>query len=941
MTSAELNDVIEFGPFRLRTQNRTLYCGAEEVQLGGRATDVLCTLARSKGELVTKEQLFNAAWPGIFVHEANLKVTVASLRRALREYSPLHEYIRTVVGRGYWLCQPSAEAVRGDADIRVVTHAQLPELGTVIGRDVEISELRETVAVNRLTTVVGAGGIGKTTVAVAAAQLFDDEEGGSIAFVDLSRVAGEEFVASSLAAALGINSGANDRLHAIASILAKRKTLLLLDTCEHVLNAVAHVCDIVLANTEDVRILATSRATLRSRREKVIRLSPLRVPPPEHTYTVEQVLQYSAPQLLVERAREKGGYLMEDMDAPAITEICRRLDGSPLALELISSRLPGRSAAIVLAELEDRFNTVIGERHKRPIRQRTLLATLEWSYALLTREEAAVLRAISIFVAYFDTDSIVRVVAHLSRDPIDIFDAVAGLRAKSMLVVEQISGELRYRLLDSTRAFAADLLERSGELPKVSENHARLMLEIFSRANIERATLPSRKWHTTYLGHADDLRKATDWALHRHGDPLLGVQLAAAGLPLWHELSLSEEARENCERALAEFARIGCKDAGLKLKLVVGLADVSSYLSADPGKAIKVFETAIELARETGDTAAECRALGALARYQLLPGRGMVALESLADMKRVAIRSNNTSALWEHEHLLVEWEIIRCEYPAAIARLEKLRAELQVHSEGGGSRFDLDPRIRTEAILGALYWLGTGKPGTGLAHIKDVAHEALEVRHGWTLIYCYTHGVLFVLLECQDYAKARYYADQLKSTIYRHGMPAWIPVANCYSEAIDTLSGARQSPDALLAAFDGLRSGLPQIGRHIYYAHLIKALLAIGCVEQALRILEHLFNVGPQRSVLPELLRFRAATERARGRDSDAIATLRESLRLAEQNGARAWTLRSSYDLATVLKDHGQMEQAREVLAPVYNQFTNGFDTGDLMNASALLAEIG
>src|SRR5215510_8272170 len=269
MAPVEPDEVVDFGPFRLRPRHRQLLFGTEEVHLGGRAMDVLLALAHEKGELVAKEHLFEAAWLHVSVHESNLKVTVAYLRRALRECAPSHEYITTVVGRGYCLrTDLRPEDSRGDAGRPVIAAPRLPELGTVIGRDVVIAELRDTLAHNRLTTIVGAGGIGKTTVAVAVAQLFEDEGGGSVTFVDLARVASEEFVTSSLAAALGVSSDSNDSLHAVVSILAQRKAVLLLDTCEHVLNVVAHICDVLLAKGPDIRILATSRQVLRARHEK-------------------------------------------------------------------------------------------------------------------------------------------------------------------------------------------------------------------------------------------------------------------------------------------------------------------------------------------------------------------------------------------------------------------------------------------------------------------------------------------------------------------------------------------------------------------------------------------------------------------------------------------------------------------------------------------------
>lgn len=939
MSPADSNESVDFGPFRLYTRRRQLFCGKDEVHLGGRATDVLLALVRKRGELVTKEELFAAVWPDIVVHESNLKVTVASLRRALRRYSK-RDFIATVVGRGYRLSGDVLPENAEGCPPPVVAGIPLPELGTVIGRDAEIAKVREGLAVHRLTTIVGAGGLGKTTVALAVAKLFQDH-GGSVTFVDFARVASGEFVASSVAAALGISSDREDRLEAIANILARRQTLLLFDTCEHVLNAVAHVCDFLLAKTPDVRILATSRQVLRAQGEQVVWLAPLEVPPPDHADTAEDVLRYSAAQFLAARALESSGYRIEDRSAGAIAEICRRLDGAPLAIELVSSRMAGRSAEMVLEELDDRFRILKRDGPGGPERQRTLLLTLEWSYALLTEDEAAVLRALSIFAGSFDTDSAVHVVAHHGKAPVATFDAVAGLRAKSMLSVDQTSGELRYRLLDSTRAFAADLLSRHGELPAVSASHARLQLAILRRAGAEHATTPARVWHARYGGQADDLRKAVDWALFDRGDPLLGIQLVAAGLPLWHELSLGDESRRNCERALAAFDSMGCADSALKLKLVVGLATVNTYLSADPGKTVALFQTAIQLAREAADPGAECRALGALATYQMLPGDETALTETLQSMRHAAVRANDRSALWEYEQLCAVLEVHRCQFSASHSRLETLRGQMRDHVEGAVPRFHVHQKTNIDVQLSALYWL-MGKPGQAIVAIENAARQAMEIGHGVTLIHSLSRGIIFILCECHDYARAGLYAELLRNTVYRHGMPAWIPVADCYCEAIAAHSGVRRS-ERLRAAFDDLRRASPQIAHHSYFATLANAMIAIGQVEDAVRVVDHAFQTEPGRWrwALPEFLRLRAATERAFGRDDAAEDTLRESLRIAADIGCLAWKLRSAHDLAVLLKDRGSAAEARRVLAPVYDQFTDGFNSGDLRNCRRLLEQLG
>jgi len=509
-----------------------------------------------------------------------------------------------------------------------------------------------------------------------------------------------------------------------------------------------------------------------------------------------------------------------------------------------------------------------------------------------------------------------------------------------MLSVDQTSGELRYRLLDSTRAYAGGLLDSHGELNAVSASHARLQLEILTRAGAEHATMPARKWHATYGGQADDLRKALDWTLHRSNDSLLGIRLAAAGLPLWRELSLAEESRRNCQRALAEFDRISCTDTPLKLRLIVGLATSNTYLSADPEETIALFEVAILLARETGDASAECGALGALATYKLLPGHQSTVPETLRAMRRAALGANDRSALWEQEQLCAVLEALLCDFQASLSRLERLQAEMRNHPEGAVPRFLIHQKTDVAVQLAARLWL-MGKPGRAVHAIEEAAQEAIAVGHGLTLIHCLSRGIIFVMNECHHYSKARSYTETLKRAIDRHGMAAWIPIADCYSKAIDALSGDVSAPEGLRVARDNLQQAPVQIRNPTYFATLAKAMIAIGQADDAARTIDHVLQVDPQRWVLPELLRLRAATERAWGHDGDAEATLRESLRVADEVGLLSWKLRSALDLAVLLKGQGASAEARQILAPVYDQFTDGFSSGDLRHSRRLLKQLG
>ena len=934
-----------FGPFVLIPEQQLLLNLGTPVRVGGRALDILMVLVSRAGELVSKRELLSLVWQNTVVEDSNLKVNMATLRRALGEEPDAPQFIATVVGRGYRFIAPVRPAELPSAQAaapRARDHSLPSTTARIVGRVDVIKRIRQALGKSRLVSIVGPGGIGKTTVALAVAEHIGDEEDIAPTFVDLARVASEEFVSASLLAALGINSGGDDSLQAIASILAKRRALLVFDTCEHVPSSVAAICKVVLEKTEHVRVLATSRQVLHVRGEHVEWLDPLEVPPFNEAVTASEVLRFSAPQLLAERALEKTGHRLQDSEACAVAEICRRLDGSPLAIELVAFRFAGRSADAVLKELDDRFRTLRRYSTSAPLRQQTMLSTLEWSYALLTGIEATVLRSLSIFAGSFDTDAAFGVVAPLGLPMVDTFSAISGLQAKSMLSLDQRSGELRYRLLDTTRAFASNLLDDDpSELASVSESHARLQLATLTRASASHASTSPRGLRKPLGSLVDDLRKALDWALYRAGKPMLGIELVAAGLPLWHELSLGEESRRNCERAIIEFDRIGCTDTALKLKLTIGLGSAHSTQSdANLERTIKVLKTAVQLARETGNARAEYRVLSALATYQVLPDYQSQVPATLLAMREAAIRTKDRSALWEQELRVAEWNSLSCQIHQGIERLKKLRAEMRTGSDDARADFhEAYQRTKVDVHLASLLWLA-GYPGEATLLAEEAASAAMTIPHGSTLAYCLAHGIIWTMNESHLYEEARFYADLLKSTVYRHGMAAWIPIANCYCEAITALSGSGSNPEALRAAFDELRNGMMHLGHHSYHATLIKAMIAIGQIDDAARSVDVVMRAGAQRWLLPEFLRLRASTERAYGRTGDAKASLMEAVRVAGENECLGWKLRSALDLATLLNDEGRPGEARRWLAPVYAAFGAGDSTADLRQSRNLLAAL-
>ncbi|MEJ0008272.1 MAG: NB-ARC domain-containing protein [Steroidobacteraceae bacterium] len=795
--------------------------------------------------------------------------------------------------------------------------------------------IKSSLGISRLVSVVGSGGMGKTTVAIAAAAAIEHDEGSSVAFVDFGRVAGEEYVPATLLASLGISSVSGDSMQAIVAVLAKSKMLIILDTCEHVVAAVAHIVRILLEKTMYVRILATSREVLRIKDEMVIWLDPLDVPP-HSVANLEEVLEYSAPRLLLQLAEQLSEYRPSKGEFRLISEICRRLDGTPLAIELVASAFSAKSPALILSAISHRFGSLRLSGQADAPRQQTLLATLQWSYSLLSENEATILRAVSIFAGAFDMDAVVAVAVHRSIDLAHTLDAISGLRSKSMLSVDQRSGKLRYRLLDTTRAFARELAETRIETAMVSSLHARLVLDMLNRANREREQAGTSEARDGFLALSDDLRKALDWCLQQGHDSLVGIQLVAAGLPLWRELSLAEEMKSNCERALIELERSASTDKTLKLVIIVGLASASTYLATDQKSTTHLYETVIQLARESNDPASECRALSALITYSLLSETDSTPSEMLNDLRNAANLSKDKRAFWEYEQLVAHCDTNNGAFLSSVTSLERLYSEIMRFEEGAAPSFQLFQKNNVEVQLAATLWLA-GRPGDAKSHVLRAIHN-LGASHALTIVHSLGRGILWTLCMCRESTLVHRYADLLKTTVYQHGMSSWIPLADTFCLLGAAMAGEPVLASALRENFTALKSMPIQLQSYGYFILLAQAMIDIGQPRDAATVVSHCLAAGYKKWCMPEVLRLRAETQRALGSIPEAIASLRESLSLSDMFEGVAWKLRSAVSLASILRDQGDMSAALQVLEPVYAQAFDAFDTGDVRIARELLS---
>ena len=518
--------------------------------LGGRAFEIVEVLVRSAGELVDKNHLMDAVWPGAVVEENTLHAQISAIRKALGHD---RELLKTVPGRGYRLL--GDWAVREDRSPSVANGAMpptaappprftnLPSSATaLIGRASAVAHLVELLSANRMVTLTGPGGIGKTALALETAHSVLAAFAGAVRFVDLAPVSNSALVSSTVASALDIRSdGAELSQASLALAIGTRPALVVLDNCEHVIDAAARMAETILRACPRVHVLATSWEVLRIEGEVVFRVSPLSVPD-EDEHNPDFVLASSAARLFVERARAiSASFKADDENVAAIAVICRRLDGMPLALEIAAARVATLGLSEVSSRLDGQFGHLAGGKRTALPRHQTLRATLDWSYALLNEPEAAMLRRLAIFAGYFTISSAMKVASGSGVDVAQIPDLVASLAMKSLLSTNLGAVDAQYRMLQTTRDFGLELLRAAGEFDMFAQRHAANCCDEIKDAETETNTLSESQWLQRYASRLDDVRTALDWSLEQRRNVELGATLAALAIPLWTRLSLLNE----------------------------------------------------------------------------------------------------------------------------------------------------------------------------------------------------------------------------------------------------------------------------------------------------------------------------------------------------------------------------------------------------------------
>ncbi len=627
-----------FDRFEVRPVERRLLVDGQPAAIGARAFDLLQTLVENPGRLITKSELLDRVWPGLVVEEANLHVQISSLRKVLGPRA-----IATIPGQGYRLAvtlepgadRPSAAPATssvapsgsGAAAEPAPRRHNLPEASeALIGRESDVEQLNRLLGQHRLVTLVGSSGIGKTRLAQEVARQRVSLHPDGVWWVDLAVLRSAEQLAAAIAQAAGIALGDGSAEKLLRLALERRDTLLVLDNCEHLVDAVATLVTALLDGAPRLRLLATSLEPLKVRGEQTCRLEGLAVPP--GPMPLEAARCFAAIQLLEQRARAVDHrFRLGEATVNAAIELCRELDGIALAIEMAAGRLPLLGFEQIHARLGDRLRLLRSTSRAAPARHQTLGATLEWSHALLAPAEQVVLRRLAVFAGSFRLDAALEVAQAGDVDESAALDALFALVDKSLLRVVRIDPP-RYRLLETTRLFAAQRLAESGEGETAARRHCVALARIAVEAEASLWETPDRPWLERYLADHDDLQSAFDFACAQR-DAILAADLAAAGAALDHVRAIMHGRRK---RLAAAAALLPFAQGLARAKLLTLFASSYATTAADGGiSRVDAATELVELYRAHGDPRRLYDALGRRAVVAAMAGDRATAEQMVAE----------------------------------------------------------------------------------------------------------------------------------------------------------------------------------------------------------------------------------------------------------------------------------------------------------------------
>jgi predicted ATPase/DNA-binding winged helix-turn-helix (wHTH) protein len=926
--------VLSFGPFELSIGNRLLTNGAKEVLLGARAMDLLIVLAEQANKVVGRRTLIERVWPKRGAEQVSLRVHISALRKALEQSDPSRRYIANVPGRGYSFVVPvTSRSSQTSEDFKPSSKPRMPaRLMRMLGRRDAVAAIQIKLAEQKFVTIVGPGGIGKTTAAVEVAHEMSAIFDGQVHFIDLSALSGASLVAAAVATSLSVSVQSNNLVPALIDRLQERPTLIILDCCEHLVDGASVLAEELIRRVPTLHLLATSREAMRVEGEHVYELCALACPPEDSNLSAQDVLQYPAVQLLVDRVRAvRSDFELADVDAPIAARICRRLDGIPLATELAACRVHIFGLSKTASLLDERLNlSWVGRRTALP-RHQTLNATLEWSYDLLGEAEKLVLSRISVFAGGFTFEAAVAVVADETVDEGDVSDSIWELRSKSMIAAQGQGARLR--LLDTTRVFASQRLAESDEEGRCRRRHALYFCDLFKQG----ASMDMPERLRALGGEVDNLRAALNWAFSVEGDAKIGVELAAASASTWMARALLTECREWMTKAIS---RLDDASAGSRQEMIIQSALASCMMFTDgmTEESHASWAKSRLLAERLNDTECQLDSLLVLWAHQ-------IRLPSYAEAIELADRCGDVAAGSGNRGAIATANYMRGVTYHHVGRILQAEAhlELSLHRDDEASRqslikrFGYDRKADALAVLANLVWLRGCPDQARRLSLMSIA-EARQLDHAVPLCVALAWASFNTYLTSPDDPGTEALANELVDHAAKYAVESYHGFGLCM-QALCRIRGGEVASATLYRGLDKLSAARYGVFNWIFQAEFARCMAVAGPPRQGLAVFEQAkINLDETHWYAPELLRIRGELALS---NNEGLAVGRQyflsAIELSARQSSMSWALRAATSLAIAEKSVGRKEAAWRTLQATHAKFREGLDTLDLRLATRVL----
>jgi predicted ATPase/DNA-binding winged helix-turn-helix (wHTH) protein len=941
------------GEWEVDLARRELRARGVPVPIGGRAFEIVEVLVQSAGELVTKNDLMGRVWPGAIVEDNTLQFHISAIRKTL---GPDRGLLKSVYGRGYRLL--GTWTIREDSkpadpvDLGPVRRpgpsfqTNVPVAASaLIGRTAARRHLLDVLSAYRVVTLTGPGGIGKSVLGLEVARSVFPTFEGDCWLVELVSLSDPGLVPSAVARVLGLRVGGDEiSAEAVARAIGGTKLLLVLDNCEHVIDAAAELAETLVRMCPYTSVLATTREILRIAGEYVYRVPSLDVPS-QHPEAAGNIHGYSAVQLFIARMTESDSdFSAHPENLATIAAICRRLDGIPLAIEFAAARVATLGLEQVASRLDDRFTLLTGGRRTALPRHRTLRAMLDWSYELLPEAERRLFRRLAVFPGGFTLEA-AAAVAGDSTAPA-VAESIANLVAKSVVTRDGSVPAGRWRLLETIRAYGLGRLAESGDAEQVTRRWAEFFRDLLVRAAPGSLREAATADLAQYAREIDNVRAAIDWCFSPSGDSGIGVALTAAYAPVWLNLSLTAELRDRAEHALERGDAKMSARAQMELQIALGTCLTITLGSIERTRS--VLTAALEIAEPLDDLDAQVRAFWALWALYFNTGECGAAQSVAERFSRVASRTGDPGVISVADRVMGYTLQYLGNHREAQRCFERvLQRYVAPQRQRDKVWFLYDQRALARAMLARSLWLqGCVDQAKNVAQASLTDAETANDK----LTLCFVLGLAVgpLALMTGDRAAAERSLYMLSETATRQSFARYVMVGRCLEAALLIERREFEAGTALMVTTLDARTNSAWLGRFTeYLGVLAQGIAGLGQIGKALATVDQALaraDRGAERWYVAELLCIKGELliQEARAESvSAAEHCFKKALDVAQEQGALFWELRAAMSLARLRVRQDRHNDARQVLAPVYDRFTEGFETADLRSAKAILESCG